>query len=92
MNGRNQAYRLAAITVFIPTLAWYFACFFFGSNGSSQTFIMVIGITLFFALSALLFALGESIKMALVSLFLALAGVLILFLVVGFVNSLQGIY
>ena len=60
----------------MPTLIWYVTLFFTGTHSPYATVFMAIGVTGLFALSALLYGLGEMVKTALGALFMACAGVL----------------
>ncbi|ORC16551.1 hypothetical protein A7979_04380 [Rothia nasimurium] len=91
MKLQEGTYQKLAIAIFIPTLGWYISVFFIGTNSPQTTLITVVGITSLFLLSALLFALGRMNKTAIAVFLLGITSILILFLVVGFIESLQGI-
>lgn len=91
MKFQQGTYQKLAIAIFIPTLCWYIGVFFTGTNSPQETLITVVGITALFLLSSFLFALGKMVKTAIIVFLLGITSILILFLVVGFIESLQGI-
>lgn len=90
MKLREGTYQKLAIAIFIPTLGWYIGIFFTGTHSPQETLITAVGITTLFLLSSLLFALGKIVKTAIITFLLGSTSILILFLVVGFIESLQG--
>lgn len=87
MAHKKKTYRVLATVVLVPTLIWYVTLFFTGTHSPRATVFMAIGVTGLFALSALLYGLGEMIKTALGTLFMACTGVLVLFLAAGFMEA-----
>lgn len=88
----EKTYRTLAGAVLACTLVWYLSVLVTGTSQPSQTWATVLGLTLLFLLSTLLFVLGESRRMAGISFFLALFGALILFLLAGWIGSFEGRY
>lgn len=89
MKLQKGTYQKLAIALFLPTLCWYVEVFFTGPHSPQQTLITVVGITALFLLSSFLFALGEMVKSAILAFLLGITGILIMFLVNGFIEYLQ---
>lgn len=89
MKLQESSYQKLAAVTFIPTVIWYIALFFTGTNSPLETLIAVVGITVLFSLSALLFGLGNMPKTSIVAFLLAATSILIMFLVNGFIESMQ---
>ena len=90
MKLQESTYQKLAIALFIPTLGWYIRIFFTGTHSTQETLITAVSITALFLLSSLLFALGRMVKTAIITFLLGSTSILILFLVVGFIEALQG--
>ena len=90
MKLQESTYQKLAMALFIPTLGWYIRIFFTGTQSTQETLITAVSITALFLLSSLLFALGRMVKTAIITFLLGSTSILILFLLVGFLEALQG--
>lgn len=89
MKTQKKPYRLAGLTLFIPTLTWYVYLLFTGTNSPRHTFIAILGIITLFGVSATFLALAGNKKLAFTSGVLAVLGTPLAFFIAGIAEAIS---